>query len=451
MYVTNSGDYAQNNPYNQQPQYGGWYQQPQQPMTAVPPVIDGYGNMSGPSTPGYHNISIPPQQNQFMNMGQGYNSYQYDMFSQPSQYRNQFFTGGSIYANQNNDPYQYHGNNPLLQQQAQQTQDRTIHVPGCAMSTNPLVTVQDIERVKELYNLMLDEQDEIANTPEQYNPYQYNYYGGASSFWRMRDSVQKFDRQVQEILNKAQERRLDWSKKMSRIAHHFLDDGVTEEDIDRMYDGYTYTVPASTVQDDQMYSMFYMAHESGMEVDPTNNPYYAHSLEVNYIYEQLCPPDSDMNTFFGRLKLVDMFYEYTAETSRRRNGQRMFNSNSYRSLIRKAIKDRKEMEAGRSLSADEALFNKIKKNFDPNASYDEQLTQASAIVGSVMLGRDNPNTETPFGTMLQGIEKYGHFENGVFTLAEPPWPESEDEGQMEAEYEKGRDKFIQSIYNKERR
>ena len=420
----------------------GYNQQPQQfmnpPQMPVPPVIDAYGNVSGPSEPGYHDIRFPQYQNQ---------AYGFSQMPNPNY---PYFTGNSIYSYQQPDPYQtdpyrYHGSIPALNPALRpQITDRVVNVPGIILAQNPLITQQDINKVHELYDQMVEEQDEYYDRTEE-NPYQYNYnYYGQNAYWGAIGIQQKYDAQVQAILNEAARRRIDWSKRLSRIAHSYLGDGIGDEEINRMYDGYTYTIPGAKIEEDNMYDILLNATPINPG-DPNLNVYARHSMEVNHIYESLVPPNCDMNTFFGKLHLIDMFYEYTAETSRRRNTQRLFDSTGYRALIRKSKKNRKF-----GLSAEDRLVDQIKSTVDPNASTDKQMIQAASIAESMMLGKKvDPETESmPFGTMLKGMEKYGHFENGVFTIEAPDWFSEPNE--LENEYDAHRDAFIKSIYNTEK-
>lgn len=455
--------YSPDQAYYQQPPQQPVYQQ--QPV-AVPPVIGGYGQTSGPAIPGYHNYAMPQQPQ--MNMGYGYQAQPVQGFMNaplpPSQLfptltggSNMIYNGGpnqSIYANGNNgyNPYAYNGSNPYWR--PQQTYDRVVTIPGVSTCSNPLITQEDIDRVHELYNQMLDEEDEAQDSNQFYNPYQYNYYGFGQNYWGMRNIEQKYDNQVRQILNEAQQRRIEWNKRLFRTAYNYLGEDYNEEELNKMCEGYQYTIPGTRIMADAQQD--YLANSIELNPqDPSWNPYAQHFLEMKQIYENLTPATDNMNDFFRDLGKVGMYYEYTEETSRRRNGRRLYNDNGYRQMIRKAIKAREASERGENNhDLAQRMVDQINNNIDHNASQEVQTAQTAAIVSQMMSGQPiSPPKTGEYSGIFNDIGKFGHFENGVLTLNDPPdWVGKRDgpivENQMENEYEAQKDAFIRSIYAK---
>ena len=454
MYINANGEsmpdssYMPNqNPYvNMSPGYnsGGFMNPP------VPPTLNGDGgyNINQPSMPGYHDINDPygygwgqqnnynpyqqPQQ-QMYNSGWYNPNYGYNPYYTPYQQQTPYFTGQSIYANpgyQNNVPGYGMYYNPYMMQQ-QQMQDRIINVPGFRLSQNPLITQQDIDQVQKLYMEMNDEIDEAEEKGEFQTPYNYNgYYGYNSNYnwggWNTYSIQQKYNSQVQEILDRAEQRRLDWEKRLLRTCHHYLNDGVTDEESDKSLDGYQIRIPGAQVQDDYLYDYLCTARP----VQPYDNPWAQNFFELQYQYRMMVPDTDNMNEFFRDLNKVRIYEEFIDETSRRRDPNRVYDSASYRALIRKAKRSRDA--SGISLNGDKSQ-TLIDLMAQPKGTVSQEQIEHSILSD-------------------MGIDKLAHFENGTLTLNDPPdWvgkrPIVDEE--MANVHVKDRDAFLKSIYTKD--
>lgn len=431
MYVSANGEPIYGSPnLNTQGQFintgpgynNGYMNQP------VPPTLgDGYGVNGQPSTPGFHNVNDPYGYN-----GGGYNPYQQPSpYFQPSQ---QYFTGQSIYANPQ-QRFVFNNNYTPYQQFVPQQQDQIINVPGFRLSSNPLITDKDIMDVHNLFDDMMDEIDASqSNTTVNQNAYMYNSYYGYNPYswngWGTYGIRQKYNEKVQQIIDDAKERRLDWEKRLMRMCHHYMDDGVSDEESDKAFEGYTIRIPGVQIVEDREYEMLGM----GVEIDMSNNPYAAHARELDYMYNQLAPNTDSMNEFFKDLSRVQMYDDFLEEFHRRRNPNRLYDSSGYRALIRKAKRRR---------DGNDITLNSNTNN-DNNQNLNDLMSQPKGTVSKQQIETSILND--------MGIGKYAHFENGSLTLNDPPdWvgrrPIVEEE--MANVHLKDRDAFLKSIYQKD--
>lgn len=151
--------------------------------------------------------------------------------------------------------------------------DRVVHVPGVNLTGNsPLIPVDLEKKVLKLQDEMNDEISErlakenldtnyYAKVPNGNGTYRYmntnnrsyNYYYSFGSYRNIQDKIyyeveQKYIAKALELAQDAMKSRTNFNKNISRFVHASLHDGVTEEQINRMYDGYTYTIPASQIK-----------------------------------------------------------------------------------------------------------------------------------------------------------------------------------------------------------
>lgn len=430
MYMSANGEpiygspYTNQNPYmSTSPGYNNGFMNPPEP-----PTLGGNGyNIGQPSTPGYHNINDPYG----YGWNQGYSQqYQGNYGYSPYYQQQPYFTGQSIYANPGNYGWNQ-GYNPYNQfYQQPQYQDRIINVPGFSLSNNPMITDQDIKKVQQLYEDMCDEIDEKQDQNVYNSPYVYNNYYGYNPYgwggWSTYQIQQKYDQQVREILNEAEQRRIDWNKRLLRMCHHYMNDDVTDEESDRSLDGYQIRIPGAKVQEDHLYDYLCTARP----VNEYDNPYARHWMELEYEYNQLAPNTDNMNEFFRDLGKVRMYEEFINENSRRRNPNRFYDSTGYRELIRKSKKERDA--------------SNVNLNDDKNQTLVDLMSQPKGTVNKEQIEHSILND--------MGISKYAHFENGSLTLNDPPdWvgkrPIVDEE--MENVHIKDKDAFLKSIYQKD--
>ena len=237
--------------------------------------------------------------------------------------------------------YQPNWWNPYAQQP--QYQDKVVQVPGFNTGSDALFPADIEERVEKLQLDMMIEQEEAdikrQKTFQGYfnNNYgAYNYYGMPYYANTMDQSIQNKYRQiVMDIRQEAVEKRKNLNKHLSKLAHNYIGDDITDEDIDMIYDGYSYTIPAARFEVDAK-------QEELRRFKPVSNQqmYVQHYNEVQQATQKLIGTDLNMNEFLeaqGVLKVADMLAE---DYAKRRDTTRYYQEDSYKRFLRRSIMER---------------------------------------------------------------------------------------------------------------
>ena len=252
------------------------------------------------------------------------------------------------YMNYQQQPY--YGQQVFYQPQYQ---DQVIHVPGYNPSGNIGMLRSDAEEVCDQMQvqMMLDQQKELAKREDRVIGYFNNNYNGYMNYYGTpyvnlsydTNVVNLYKQKINGMIQEAIQRRTNFNKNLSRLCHNYLGDGYTEEDIDRIYDGYTYTIPGSKIQEDQHQDWLY-------SLVPYNNAYLYqnHYREVSQVYQTICPPGKDMNETFKNYGLLGFFDNLEEEFHRRRDGSRFYDGNVYDMYLRKyALEmEQEDLESG---------------------------------------------------------------------------------------------------------
>lgn len=339
-----------------------------------------------------NNFMNPPQQNPYQHQGfQGY-------YGSPAM---QFF------------PQQQNVYNPYMQHYQQpQYHDQIVHVPGFHTGSQAMFT-SNIEEIcdKMQIDMMMEQEEAIAKRNQRvqgyFNNNGYNNYYGMPYMNNYMDSAvsMKYQRKVDELRQEAVERRMNFNKNLFRLCNNYLDQGVSEEEINRIYEGYTYTIPAAIQQ------VEYETNRLSNLVPISNQHIYAqHFNEIQKFYDTVCPK-KDLQGFLeshGALHNYEMMEE---EQHRRRDASRYYQEDGYKRILRKSI----------------ARRNGI----------DVEQTQQPQV----------PNIINNFPTLSQSGKM---MEDGTISISAPPWLGSTKHiqitNELEQHFEENRNKFLQSIY-----
>lgn len=311
--------------------------------------------------------------------------------------------------------------NPYAQQP--QYQDKVVHVPGFNTGSDTLFPADIEERVEKLQLDMMIEQEEAdikrQKTFQGYfnNNYgAYNYYGMPYYSNTLDQSIQSKYRQiVMDMRQEAIEKRKKFNKHLSKLAHNFIGDDVTDEDIDMIYDGYSYTIPAAEFVEDAK-------QQELRRFKPVSNQqmYAKHFNEVHQATQNLIGgSDLNMNEFMeaqGLLKVVDML---TEDYAKRRDTTRYYQEDSYRRFLRKSIMERNGISTTPQISL----------NPGENIPFGNQfptLNSASTILEDGTISISAPNH---FGL--------NNNTNRQIVL----------DNKMEQHFEENKRRFLESIYN----
>ena len=191
------------------------------------------------------------------------------------------------------------------------------------------------------------------------NNYQYNYYGNpffAPIQQQFRSSI--ID-ELDKIKASAREARYNFDVHMSKLAHHYLNDGVTDEQIEELYTGYyvpvennVYTNCSEQIKAQEMISNM-------VEVDPTE-PYRLAQLAVQREIQSILPPDTTLEEFGPRVALLYSKWELEELYERRRSFRQDYNPDTYRRLLREKIAEKEANKQGFSLIRSEIPAEVVK-------------------------------------------------------------------------------------------
>lgn len=342
-------------------------------------------------------------------------------------------------------PYYQNGwYDPYNQQVVQQApvQDQTVFVNGFNPTGSVGLLTSDAEEIcaKMQVDMMMEQQAAIAKRQQRSQGYfnanigGYNYYGMPLYSQFDTGVYQKYMNKLQEMKQQAIDRRLKFNKNLSRMCHNFLKDGTTDSDIDRIYDGYSYTIPGASIVE-------YRTQEKLKQLVPFNNAwmYQRHSAEVSALYHMIAPPGRNMNEFFQDAGLFFTLNEMEKEYHRRRNTQNYYDTDIYHEHLRKfalehdiEIREKKHTRETAERLADLAISkggNVTKKDIIEALYTPQQLEEMSKngfVIGpdgSISLNAQLPNTP----------------------MRSSNTPEIISENELD--YEMRRSAFIASIYN----
>ena len=300
---------------------------------------------------------------------------------------------------------------PYFRPQEPIYQDKVVHVPGFNTGTEVLYPDNIEEICNQLQLEMIMEQEEAQVEREKRfqgyfnNNYGNNYYGMpfVSNFIDQ-GIYNKYRGKIEQIKQEAIERRSALNKGLSRLVHNYMNDNMTDEDIDRVYDGYTYTIPSNTVKLQYDADRF-----SRMQPISNQHLYAQHFKEIGQIYDSLVNPKSNMQQFLQAQGMVQIFENLQDEMHKRRDGSRYYQEDGYRRFLRKAIMERKGIKP-----TEENNQNSLMGNAFP------VLSQSANML-----------------------------EDGTLNITAPAWLGGRQitiNNELEQHFEENRHKFLQSIY-----
>ena len=354
------------------------------------------------------------QQNGFMNPPQqdGYNMYYNNGFRQP--YQTQGFQGY-----QGNPAFgfmqQQNMYNPYAQQQYQQPtySDQIIHVDGFHTGSRAMFK-SDIEDVCDQMqiDMMIEQEEAIAKRNQRVQGYfnnngYNNYYGMPYMNNYMDNTVTlKYQRKVEDLKQEAIARRANFNKNLLQLCNNYLDEGMTNEQIDTICNGYDYVIPASMQQ---------VQYESDRLANlvPVDNrdEFVKHFNEVNAFYDKVFQ-QKDLQGFLHAQGLLHTYEIIEEEQHRRRDASKYYQDDGYKRILKKSIARR--------------------NGIDP-----DQITQPQ-----------QPNFMNSFPTLAQNGSM---MEDGTISISAPPWlggsaKHIQITNELEQHFEENRHKFLQSIY-----
>jgi len=218
-----------------------------------------------------------------------------------------------------------------------QPQDKVVHVPGYAPFGSAGVLSDNLmEQCEQMQvDMMVDMEKAIAAREARSQGTFYNngwggYFGYQSNPYFDQGVYNQYMDKVKEMANSMMVRRKELSKGISQMVHSYLNDGVTEEQINDLYDGYTYIIPGSTIQEQYNQNRF-------ARMKPFNNAYLyqKHSEEVSKAYHMLAPAGRNMNEFFEDCGMLILADKLEQQCHVNRDTSRVYNGDAYHRYLRK--------------------------------------------------------------------------------------------------------------------
>lgn len=355
---------------------------------------------------GYSANNVPPQyyyqQNNPYMYNNGFGGYMNQPVNNP--YNGMYNPVGigaplSPYGNVQPTYGMYGSANPAIYyQQQMQAQQRPsiVHINGVGYSGQYMPPADFEKRISDLeqkYYAQSIRQEAIAevNSELNRNVYGYSYNSGMNyygmPFYGSSYNTQadlELRREVEKLQQEARKNRLEFDMKISRLAHNFCGDGISDEQIRERYMGKDVTIPQnsfiSSPEDYWEIGRFY-------NCEPFNNAqmYRDHFNKVREEFNKIIPADSNLKDTFANMGILDAQYKLEEEMHRRKDGGNLYNNsdNSYKRLIRKKAKERYCREKGIVLNDDTGLPNNIptaysslkaKQDFVNNSSLKDSCT-----------------------------------------------------------------------------
>lgn len=164
--------------------------------------------------------------------------------------------------------------------------------------------------------------------------YDFNYYNSplyASSYNNFHSTV--ID-EFKELQSKAKESRYNLDIQLSKLCHNYLNDGMTDEQIEEIYSG-KYVSIENTVyrysEQDQFQQRFGNP-DNLIYYDPAA-PYKEHYWKVKNEVEKIMPQDTTAEEFGQRMNILMSEWELEELKDKRRNFGTMYDSNAYKRLL----------------------------------------------------------------------------------------------------------------------
>ena len=305
---------------------------------SIYPGQDGYNTIGGIGmNPYYSQYGNPqPTYGAYRNMGNpvlqpGYGGY-----------------GGSYYQS----PYYQQ---PYYQQYQQPT---SYHVPGISYGGEYLPPIDYEEKISQLQNELwrkreeLDAEKEVERASQQsyyggYNSYGYNYYGMPFyNTYQYNNLNNEIRQKANEMQDQARQNRIDLNMKLSKLAHNFNHDKITDEAISKRYNGYDVEIPQSIIP---LYQISYEQTRLESMVPFDNSQMYRDfHAAVSREFNKIIPKDSNLKDTFDNMGIVAAEWEMEEEMHRRKDHTNLYNNtnNAYKHFVRQKAKERYCKEKG---------------------------------------------------------------------------------------------------------
>ena len=290
-------------------------------------------------------------------------------------------------------------------------QDQTVHVPGLNFGSDVLLSPDAQEQCEQMQiDMMIEQEEAIAKRNQRFQGYfnnnGYNYYGMPYySSYQDVAVTRKYTDKINQMRQEARQRRTDFNKRMSKMAHNYLGDNIDDDQIDMIYDGYDYVIPANTIATQAECSKF------SRMVPVSNQHLYAKQYQDIENFYKSVTDENNMQGFLQSLGVLHTCDMMEQEMHNRRDCSQLYSSDSYKRYLRKNILER--------------------NGINPNSNSQNTV---------------NPNL---FPT-LSNTSKL--LDDGTLSITAPSWispslKRIQLNNELEQHFEENRRAFLESIYN----
>lgn len=202
------------------------------------------------------------------------------------------------------------------------------------------------KRIEDLKRKYWEKEQEASLNNNYYNMYT-NYYGTPfySYNYGYTSVMGEINREIDKIKDEARENRRIFETKLSKLAFKFAGVDISDEDIEEMHTGKTVQV-----EEKRAYQMYQDTMFDNLVPFDNSAMYREMHQRISDEYHSIIPEDSDMQTAFENHALLHYKYEMEEEEHRRRNYGVLYDSNSYKSLIKLKVAERKNSKYNNSSS-----------------------------------------------------------------------------------------------------
>jgi hypothetical protein len=231
----------------------------------------------------------------------------------------------------------------FFQQAPQPVKDQVVFVDGYSPYGKGLLPEGIEAQCDQLQmDMMLEQEKVMAEREKRIQGYYinngyyngYNYYGMPYMNTMDQGVYNRYIAQVRDLANQAIQRRSDFNKNISRLVHKIVGDDISEEEIDRIYDGYSYTIPGTKVQEYQIQDKL----DRLVPVD--NSAYYQQQFDnVSRMYRSLMPETDNLNEWLhncGYLILEDKMEEHIHNM---KDASRFYTPDTFHMFLRRYAKE----------------------------------------------------------------------------------------------------------------
>lgn len=325
-----------------------------------------------------------------------------------------------------------YGYQPQYQQPQQPT---TYHIPGVGFSGEYMPPADYEARISQLENEYLMSQMEVQakadvdrrNSVYGYGNggYGYNYYGMSYyNPYQYNSLNNELQGKVQAMKDEARQNRMDFYMNLSRLAHNFSRDGISDEAIRERYVGRTVDIPQAVLPNQQ--DLYEQQRLANMVPFDNSQAYRDHFMAVSREFSEVISPDSNLKDTFANMGIIQAKWDMEEEMHRRKDGSTLYDSgNAYKHYIRKKKQERYATEKGVMMMPGTSI-----------GSFNPQEARQAFVNASPTLSRSA--TLSPDGTLNVSINlpcNVGSHAGESYTVV----------NSQEAEYDEKRERFSRFI------